>query len=207
MRTTLSFVLAASLMPAATLAHAQQACVRCDNPFAIYNCQVEGPDIPVNASIQLLCMTELAKRYGHATCAVSRGESNECAGQLVTVTPSPDTPIPEAPPPALAETPDDLQEATPGDETETEELAEPAEKPPEEGSPKTVEELAKQTAKASQEGLKKAGEGVADAAKKAGEGVADVAKKTGETMEETGTAIGEAAKKTWQCLSSFFGDC
>ncbi len=207
MRTSLSFLLIASMSAVTNTAQAQQACVRCDNPFAIYNCKVEGPDVPVNAPIHLLCMTELAKRYGHSTCAVSRGERTQCAGELVTVTPSPDTPLPQAPPPNLAVSPKDQIEATVGDETETGDLAEPSEKPPEDGSPETVEELAKQTAKASQEGLKKAGEGVADAAKKAGEGVADVAKKTGETMQKTGDAIGGAAKKTWRCLTSFFGDC
>jgi hypothetical protein len=207
MRTSLSLLLVVSLAAATHHAQAQQACVRCDNPFAIYNCQVEGPGVPANAPVHLLCMTELAKRYGHATCAVSRNETGECTGQLVTVTPSPDAPIPQALPPALAVSPDDQLEAAPGDETETGELEAPAEEPAEEGNPKTVEELAKQTAKASQEGLKKAGEGVADVAKKAGDGVADVAKKTGETMEKTGNAIGSAAKKTWRCLSSFFGDC
>lgn len=207
MRTSLSLLFVVSLTAATSQPQAQQACVRCDNPFAIYDCRVEGPDVPANAPIHLLCMTELAKRYGHATCAVSRNEAAECTGKLVTVMPSPDTPIPQAPAPTITVTPEDQLEMAPGNETETGELEAPTEEPVEEGNPKTVEELAKQTAKASQEGLKKAGEGVADVAKKAGDGVADVAKKTGETMEKTGNAIGSAAKKTWRCLSSLFSDC
>ena len=196
MQTSLSLLFVVSLTAATSQAQAQQACVRCDNPFAIYDCRVEGPDVPANAPIHLLCMTELAKRYGHTTCGVSRNEAAECTGKLVTVMPSPDTPIPQAPAPTITVTPEDQLEMAPGNETETGELEAPTEKPVEEGNPKTVEELAKQTAKASQEGLKKAGEGVAD-----------VAKKTGETMEKTGNAIGSAAKKTWRCLSSLFSDC
>ncbi len=119
----------------------------------------------------------------------------------------PRCPYSAGPPTRTCGNPNDQLQAAPGDETKTGGLEAPAEEPAEEGNPKTVEELAKQTAKASQEGLKKAGEGVADVAKKAGDGVADVAKKTGETMEKTGNAIGSAAKKTWRCLSSFFGDC
>jgi hypothetical protein len=52
-----------------------------------------------------------------------------------------------------------------------------------------VEELAKETAKASGEGLKKAGEAVTDTAK------------------STGAAVGGAVSKTWKCLTSFFTNC
>jgi hypothetical protein len=56
---------------------------------------------------------------------------------------------------------------------------------PAEAPPQTVEELAKQTVTASGEGLKKAGEAVADTAESAG----------------------NVVTKTWTCLSSLFSDC
>lgn len=64
------------------------------------------------------------------------------------------------------------------------------------GPPKTVEELAKRTAKSSKEGLEDAGDAVVGAAKK-----------TGETIGEAGSAVGNAAKSTWRCLSTLFSDC
>lgn len=70
-------------------ASAAEACVRCDNPFAIYRCQVDRPGLPANASIALICITELAKRNGHATCGVSRDTGATCGGEIVTVSPPP----------------------------------------------------------------------------------------------------------------------
>lgn len=196
MRTSLSMLFAVLLTATFSQALARQACVRCDNPFAIYNCHVDGPGVHADTPINLLCMTELAKRHGHATCTVSRGGPEECAGKLVTITPSPDSPLPQAPTPTQVITPEEADNPPPTDQPDTEQIEPEQDKQAEGESPQTVEELAKQTAKASQEGLKKAGKGVAD-----------VAKKTGETMQKTGNAIGSAAKKTWRCLSSFFGDC
>lgn len=180
-------------------ASAAEACVRCDNPFAIYRCQVDRPGLPANASIALICITELAKRNGHATCGVSRDTGATCGGEIVTVSPPPDAPIPQAPPPSQA-TAERPQEPGP------DELSPPGKEPvdaedtvkskPEDATPETVEDLAKKTATASKKGLENAGSAVVDAAKK-----------TGETIEKTGDAVGTAAKKTWRCLSSFFDDC
>ncbi|MBU1212150.1 MAG: hypothetical protein KJ587_12855 [Alphaproteobacteria bacterium] len=193
-------ILAAMMAPAA----AQQACVRCDNPFAIYRCQVGDPGLPANASIALICITELAKRNAHATCAVSRATESVCSGELVVVTPAPDAPIPQAPPPGIVAASPALDPVQPGAEgagkdelprTDQDEQADdipPATNTP----PETVEELAKQTAAASKKGLNQAGGAVVDAAKQ-----------TGQTIEKTGDAIGSAAKKTWRCISSLFGNC
>ncbi len=197
----LTFVVAIGTFPHA--AAAVEACVRCDSPFAIYRCQVDQPGLPADASISLLCITELAKRNGHATCAVSRESGDACSGEIVSVTPSPGGPMPHARPPnAIAATPGtDIGETQPtenpdelpaNDDIEQAEGAPPAN----DKSPKTVEELAKQTAKASEKTLKQAGGAVVDAAKK-----------TGQTIENTGDAIGTAAKKTWRCISSLFGNC
>ncbi len=37
--------------------------------------------------------------------------------------------------------------------------------------------------------------------------VADLAKKTGDAVKDTGEAVGGAVKKTWDCVTSMFGDC
>jgi hypothetical protein len=187
-------------MGAADFALAQEACVRCDEPFAIYRCQVESPDLVPNSPVQFMCITELAKRFGHRTCAVSRDTGSNCAGELVVIAP-PDG-VPVAPPPNLAAKPVPpdapgaaaAEDPQAGETPPPEDPAEVAE--PSEGSPETVEELAKQTVKASEKGIEKAGKTVVDAAKT-----------TGKTIEKTGEAIGSAAKKTWRCLSSMFGDC
>lgn len=199
----LTSILALLTLPQ-TAALALEACVRCDSPSAIYRCQVDQPGLPPNASISLICITELAKRNGHATCAVSRETGAACSGEIVFLDPTLGGPVPQAPPPeAIAAQPpppndlvgppdDDRDEVLPGDAIDDPE-GQPAE---EEQSPKTVEELAKQTAKASEKTLKQAGGAVVDAAKK-----------TGQTIEKTGDAIGDAAKKTWRCISSLFGNC
>lgn len=178
---------------------AQEACVRCDEPFAVYRCQVSSPDLVPNSPVQFMCITELAKRYGHRTCAVSRDQGPNCAGELVVIAPPADIPI--APPPNLAAQPEQpidpnvpldptVEVQKPADQEET--VASPEKDEP----PETVEDLAKQAADASKKGLNKAGKTVVDAAKT-----------TGKTIEKTGDAIGSAAKKTWRCLSSMFGDC
>ncbi|MBU2580664.1 MAG: hypothetical protein KJ622_02960 [Alphaproteobacteria bacterium] len=205
-RTLITFLLPSALpiLYPADPAAALEACVRCDNPFAIYRCQVNDPGLSANAPIALLCITELAKKNGHATCAVTRDSAAACGGDIAEVTPSPDTPLPQAPPTGVvAATPQPDGAPLPEPGTALDELPrtgeaepEPDAAPPEPKTPQTVEELAKQTAKASQKGLKQAGEVVVDAAKS-----------TGQTIEKTGDAIGSAAKKTWRCITSLFGEC
>jgi hypothetical protein len=82
-------------------------------------------------------------------------------------------------------------------ETETGEAAAPTgqvEQPAK--VPRTVEELAGQTVKSSQEGLQKAGDAIGGTAKKAGEQIGNA-----------GSAIGNAASTTWNCITSLFSSC
>lgn len=197
-------ILAAGLIFVPSPAGALEACVRCDGPFAIYRCQVDHPGLPANASIALICITELAKRNGHATCAISKDTGTTCNGDIVAVAPAPGSPIPQAPPPGLIapradEATDPSSKVGDADSQQTT-TKEAHEDQPDTGAenktPETVEELAKQTAKASKKGLDQAGDAVVDAAKK-----------TGETIEKTGGVIGDAAKKTWRCIASLFGNC
>jgi hypothetical protein len=87
-RTTKSLtriVRAAALVWAATLsatAVAQDICVICSEPSAVYRCQLEAgaKAAPQN---QLHCMQQLAKEGAHASCAVRRSLSGAaCDGTL-----------------------------------------------------------------------------------------------------------------------------
>jgi hypothetical protein len=168
-------------------ASAQEYCVTCTGPPAIYRCTIAseaGTAVPPSRS-QLLCITELAQTGNHESCSVGRTAAEPCLGEPRTVMftgaaeaalppiggPPPEAPYPAADSPALAEGQDAPPDA-------------PAESPPQ-----TVEELAKQTAKSTGEGLEKAGDAV------------------GDTAKSTGEAVGNAVSKTWKCMTSLFSDC
>jgi hypothetical protein len=175
---------AAVLCGLASMASAQEYCVTCSGPDARYRCIIGGEPSPAARSSrgQLLCITELARSGGHTSCSVGRTPAEPCDGEMRTVL------FPAAADPAAAP----VAEARPGIANSEGEAAAPEGgqgphelQAPEEGPPKTVEELAKKTVEASGEGLKKAGEAVSDTAQSAG----------------------NAIKKTWNCLTSFFSDC
>lgn len=193
---------------------AMEACVRCDRPFAIYRCQVNDPALSPNASIALLCITELAKKNGHATCAITRDTATNCSGEVAEVSPSLDAPLPQPPPDGQVEATPETAADQASSQSTSGELpridGKPTglqDTPPENTMPETVEELAKETAKATKDGLDQAGTAVVDATKKTGQTI----EKTGEAIsgaaKKTGDAIGNAAKKTWRCISSLFGNC
>jgi hypothetical protein len=170
-------------------AGAEEYCVTCTEPDAKYRCVVtEQPGIH-DEHAPLRCISELAQSGGHASCSVGAATSGPCPSNLRTVTlPSlpPPPPVTEAPvPPAPAPIMVPVPAASPAPESPAAASggAHPAQ--PAEGPPKTVEELAKKSG----DGLKQAGESVTD------------------TAQSAGNAVGNAAKKTWDCLSSFFGNC
>ncbi len=74
----LRFFLAATPMlicTVATGATAQEYCVTCTGPDASYRCLIGG-DVPMAARAsrgQFLCITEIAKAGGHASCSAARG--------------------------------------------------------------------------------------------------------------------------------------
>jgi len=161
-------------------ATAQEYCVACTGPEALYRCIVGGEATAAARSArgQFLCIKELAKSGPHASCRVDRSSSGPCDGMPRTVMFSE---VPDIPNEAFVPPPQKI-EAPVGDETETQpsyqetpagnamEDAEPAPK----AAPKTVMEMAKGT---------------------------------GKNLKKAGDAVGNAAKKTWTCLSSFFSDC
>jgi hypothetical protein len=83
---------------AASPASAQEYCVVCTTPDAKYRCSIGGePNIAAGASRgQLLCITELARTGGHASCSVGRNTGEPCDGQPRTVM-FPETGAPAAP--------------------------------------------------------------------------------------------------------------
>lgn len=172
---------------------AQEYCVTCTGPDATYRCLIGGEASPSARSSrgQFLCITELAKAGGHASCSAARGQATPCPGETRTVmfsladpgaappdgTPPPAgtplfVPVPSSnhlppvalPPPAQQQAPP-APPQDPGDTGAT---------PPEQTKPNAVEEFAD---------------------------------KTGKAVSDTGKAVGKAVKKSWDCVTSLFGNC
>jgi hypothetical protein len=166
----------------------------------MYRCVVEGtPEGPgKSSSASLGCISEMAARGRHESCAVSRGAPFPCPGltaivkqpdaTLAAPQPEPQHPAPQTAEPAASSHP--AQNDPPHDASAAPEAEKPAK------VPRTVEELAGQTVRSSQEGITKAGEAIGGTAKKAGEQIGNA-----------GSAIGNAASTTWTCITSLFSSC
>jgi hypothetical protein len=142
---------------------AQEYCVACTEPYGLYRCVIDGAQPRGGQSLQLLCVTAMAKEGRHGTCSVKRGTVFECDGAVKHIpwvaldsAPQPDAPLPPANPPEPKPAP----------------VAVPSPAP--EGQPKTMVDLAKQANEKTAEQMKKAG----DTVKQAGETVKDATKKT-----------------------------
>lgn len=190
-----------------------------------------------DSRLRLTCITELAKIGGHAACSVDRTRVPPCGGEVRHMAlpdgggplipgianpgtadggpgSAPETPATKpgvAPPPSgaagtaaqgggaapggepgTAPPPQPPAAAAPsGDAAETD-AAQEADK----GPPHTVQEMVEQSAKSTSTALKKTGEAATNAAEK-----------TGSALQNAGKAVGSAAKKTWNCITSLFGDC
>jgi len=143
-------------------ARAQSICIVCEDPHAVYSCAAQDPTSLKTSDprLQVACVAELAKAGGHGSCSASRRQTGAaCEGPLRTIAVGD---APAVPPPAAA-----ASAPAPQGQAEAKQ-----------GTPSTVEELAKRTAQSSKEQLKKAGDGVSG-----------------------------AAKKTWNCVTSLFKDC
>lgn len=149
----------------------------CTGPEATYRCAVAeaAGSMPsavlqrADRALKYLCAVELARQGHHEKCKARRQSAEPCIGptRYVSLEREPDVP------PGAAG-------ATPGSE----------------GPPRTMLELARRTAGASEEQMKKAGDAVKGSASSAGE-----------KLEQAGDAVGGAMKKSWRCLASFFKDC
>jgi len=162
--TGLGFVLALGGGPAG----GQEFCVACSDPPGVYRCVIDGAQPRGGQSLQMLCVTLMAKEGGHATCSVKRGTVFDCDG-------------------AVKRIPWTALEATPGPDTQqAPDLPVASSKPAPAASsgptpdapPQTMVDLAKQANEKTVEQMKKAGESV----KQAGETVKQATKKTWECV-------------------------
>lgn len=147
-------LLLAFVLPAAA---AEEVCVTCSAPSAIYRCTVDEASKLAGerygkSVLQLACITELAKAGGHEQCRVLRTKSDTCFGFQRSV--------------SLAGSLEGLtaRAGAAGTEIVDHPIGEPQpladEQPKKSGPPKTVEELARRSADASKKQLKKTGKAV-----------------------------------------------
>lgn len=166
-------------------ASAQEYCVACSEPGALYRCIIEGAQPGGAQSLQMLCVTTMARQGGHATCGVKRGTVFDCNGIVKRIpwsaSEAPRTPgSGESLPWASQPTPAPEPAAAPPPPAPSPPLATPP------AHPATAPEQPPQT--------------VLEMAKRANEDTARQMKKAGDTMKE-------ATKKTWDCVVSFFKKC
>ena len=132
----------AAVLAGVRAASAQEYCVSCADPAAVYRCIIDDARAASGMPLQMLCVSQLAERGKHATCAVKRVTVLECDGQIVHVamprTSGPAAPVAAAPapPPSAPKTPD------------------------------TLVGVVEEAGKASKESLKSAGQAIGDGAKK-----------------------------------------
>lgn len=178
-----SVAAAVAMLACSSGTKAAEYCVTCAEPAATYACVVGGSaaDAPADPREQLICIAELAKSGGHASCSVPRSAPKPCPGILkIVAAPAGAGPTqPGGEGAGAAEPSSPAAETAPADAGPDGATAEP------EKAPRTVEEMAEKTVQSSKEGIAKAGENVGKA----------------------GSAVGNAAKKTWDCIVSLFSDC
>lgn len=177
-------------------ASALEYCVTCEGPPAMYRCVIDGTaDGPgKDPTASLHCISQMATHGKHQQCAVSRGAPFPCPGLTAMVEPPKGMPAPPPSATPAADTPLPSGHAPRDVITEPEHVE--THKPEPSKVPRTVEELAGQTVRSSQEGLKQAGDAIGGTAKKAGEQIGNA-----------GSAIGNAATTTWNCIASLFSSC
>ena len=161
MRRTASAIVATCTLSG--VAAAQEFCVACSGPTAIYRCIIDGARPGGKLPLQMLCVTAMAKEGQHGKCAIRGGTVFDCKGPAKRVSwaayndqaPSagPATPSP-APAPAIKPE---------GDPTQP---------------PRTVEEMAKRANQETAEQLRNANEDMKENVLSLGEKMSDASKKT-----------------------------
>ena len=141
---------------------AQEYCVSCTQPNAIYRCVIEDAR-PGGQSLTRLCLTALTREGGHAACSVKGGTVFDCNGPIKRVpwTAQESGRVAE---PAASEQP--ANAATAGGKSDAK------------GEPKTVLDMAKRA----NENLQKANDGVKEQAQSAGDAIGNASKKTWDCM-------------------------
>jgi hypothetical protein len=159
---------------------AQEYCVSCSGPDGLYRCVIDDARPGSTQSLQMLCVTAMAREGGHASCRITRGTVFQCDAPVKRVSrPGPAASADAKAPPGRGAYPPAVPDRPPSDKPAT-----TADEPP-----KTVVDLAKRANEQTIEQMRKTNENVKDTAKSMGD------------------AIGSATKKTWDCVSSFFTRC
>jgi hypothetical protein len=138
-------------------AEAQEYCVACTEPGAVYRCVIDGARPGGGQSLQMLCVTTMAKEGKHGTCGIKRGTVFDCDGPVKRV------PWSGA----------DLPVETPGGNT----AATKPESDPKE-PPKTLLEMTKRANEQTAEQIKQANENVKESVKSTGDAIGNATKKT-----------------------------
>src|SRR5688572_29672822 len=85
----LGYLVGAALVAQVVLLHgqatAQEYCVACSGPNAVYRCVIDGAQPRGGQPLQMLCVTAMAKQGGHASCSGTRGTVFECDGAVKRV--------------------------------------------------------------------------------------------------------------------------
>lgn len=151
-------------------AEAQEFCVSCTGPNALYRCVIEGAKPGGAQPLQVLCVTTIAKDGGHAACSVRGGTVFDCNGQVKRL--------------SWAAINEASRQAP--QESAAQPAPQPQTKPAEQGPPQTVLDMAKRANEQSGEQWKKAGETVKEQTKSFG----DATKKTWDCVASFFTKCG-----------------
>ncbi len=135
---------------------AQEYCVACSEPAAVYRCVIDGVNPGLGQPLTMVCLTRMAAEGGHASCAVRTGTVFECAGPIRRVRAAAVDPQPAG---STAQS----GRAQPQNSRAADGAAGPP--PTEPGAPKTVEEMAQRMAKSAPDDVSKAGNAISNAAK------------------------------------------
>lgn len=169
-------------------AAAQEVCVTCSDPDVSYKCSVKDSEKAsqirgAGKAIEFLCITELARAGGHRSCRASRDYVGPCLGQQRVI----DVTRPSEPP---------VQgQQADGDAAETDGTIE-ARRNAANQVPRTLEEMARESAAKSKQQLDAADQSMKQAAKDAGKTLDKAGAAVGDAVKKTGTAVGDAVKKT-----------
>jgi hypothetical protein len=149
-------------------AAAQEYCVACKEPPAVYRCVIEGARPGGRQPLHKLCADAMAKEGRHAACDVKGGTVFDCNG-----------PIKRVPWAAYNGAANPVAEAPPS----------PAKAP--EGPPRTVEEMVKRANAKAAEQLKEANEKVKSQAQALGHSLGEATRKTWQCLSSLFTRCGE----------------
>jgi len=161
---------------------AGESCIKCTGPAQNYRCVVSGLGGSIDQRrLGFYCASRIARRKGHNACASVR-QARGCDGVTLPLAYDPDPVEPFA-------------SASPDGEKPRED-----EKARKDGPPETVVELTKETARQTEQSLRRAGEETAETTRGVGERVKDAV--AGAT-----TAVDRAARSTWKCIGTLFDEC